>query len=364
MIKFLDLKSINLQFAEVFKQSLIETLQSGFFIGGPDVETFERAFSDYVEADYCVSVGNGYDALKLSLICANLDAYDEVIVPANTFIATWLAVKELGLKIVPVDVDKSTGGMCIKSLQRACTQNTKVIIPVHLYGLPVNLEEINKIADEVDALIIEDAAQAHGAKIGDKKIGGHSDYVCWSFYPGKNLGALGDGGAITTNNKEIYEKLRILRNYGSKSKYEHILPGINSRLDPLQARFLSCKLKSLEIDIRRRREIADIYNSAFATLPITYPLELDRVRHAYHLYVIFVSERDRLQRFLADKGVETLIHYPIACHKQPVFSEFSDMNFPNTEEICNTSLSLPIGTHLDNAQIKFIVKCIHEFYVD
>ncbi|QUJ76009.1 DegT/DnrJ/EryC1/StrS family aminotransferase [Sulfitobacter albidus] len=327
-------------------------MDSGMYIGGDAVARFEAEFAEYCGAKHCIGVGNGLDALVLTMRAYGIGAGDEVIVPANTFIATWLAVAQVGATPVPVDADPATMNIDLDLVPDAITAQTRAIMPVHLYGQPVACEGLRALARTHDLKIIEDAAQAHGARDGNRRAGQLGDVAGFSFYPGKNLGAFGDGGAIVTDDDALAKSVRILGNYGSEVKYQHDHVGYNSRLDPLQAALLSVKLAKMDEWSTRRSEIADVYQSALAgTSGLTLPVVADGVHSAWHLYVVRTEDRAALQSALAERGVASAMHYPIANHKSGAFEEeFGHMSFPVTEEICRTCLSLPIGPHLSVEQ--------------
>lgn len=348
MIPFLDLKQAYMELQEELESAVLKSLRSGWYIGGSDVEGFEFAFAEYTETAYCVGVANGLDAIHLALRAMDIGDGDEVIVPSNTYIATWLAVSQCGATPVPVEPDEVTHNIDPLKIQAAITERTKAIIPVHLYGQPANIDPILAIARKYRLRVIEDAAQAHGARYKGKRIGGHSDVVAWSFYPGKNLGALGDGGAITTNNQEIADKVKMLRNYGSKIKYVNEMRGYNSRLDPVQASVLSVKLKYLDEWNQRRRVIADLYSRELLETTLQLPHVPEWAEPVWHLYVVQHKNRDCFQKKLEELGIHTLIHYPIPPHKQKAYSgiDRSLENLPIAEALANQVISLPIGPHL------------------
>ena len=296
------------------------------------------------------------DALILSLRALDVGPGDEVIVPSNTFIATWLAVSAVGATPVPIEPQPSTYNIDVNLIPNALTSKTKVIIPVHLYGQPADLDPILSLASKEGIFIVEDAAQAHGALYKNKRIGSHGDIVCWSFYPGKNLGALGDGGAITTNNSKLAKKISVLRNYGSSIKYVNKVKGVNSRLDPIQAAVLRVKLKHLEEWTQRRRNVANFYSRALDNSRLILPYVPKWADPAWHLYVIRSSNRDELQQYLEEAGIGSLIHYPIPPHMQEAYADLGMLpeDLPFARQIANEILSIPIGPHLDGKQITFI----------
>ena len=329
--------------------ALDRVMTSGWYIGGTEVENFENEFAAYCGAVHCVSTGNGLEALALSLVALGVGQGDEVIVPANTYIATWLAVSMAGATPVPVEPDGATHCIDPTKIEAAITERSKCIMPVHLYGHPCAMDEIVRIARTNGLMIVEDAAQAHGAAWNGQKIGSHGDAVAWSFYPTKNLGAFGDAGAITTNNGELADKLRLLRNYGSREKNVHEVKGVNSRLDPLQAAILSVKLRHLDEWNARRQNIANFYDEAFAGLnSLTAPLAASGAVHAWHLYVMRFDRRDEVIASLERDGVGTAIHYPTPPFRQEAYLEFAPDadRWPISDAIAQTVLSIPIGPHL------------------
>ena len=323
-------------------------MESGMYIGGAALSEFETAFADYCGASHCVGVGNGLDALVLPLLARGIGAGDEVIVPANTFIATWLAVAQTGATPVPVDADPATMNIDATAVAAAITPRTRAIMPVHLYGMPVDMGPLIELAEAHDLLLIEDAAQAHGAELGNRRAGRLGHVAAFSFYPGKNLGAFGDGGAVVTDDADLAEKVRLLGNYGARVKYEHEAVGGNSRLDPMQAAFLTVKLGAIDAWNARRREIAEIYLAELAGLPdLTLPVATPGALSVWHLFVVRHPRRDALRAALDAAGVPTALHYPVANHRSGAFADtFGHMSFPVTEEICRTCVSLPIGPHL------------------
>lgn len=361
-IKFLDVKAINLRLEDDLNNSFYEFINSGNFILGESLSKFEKEFATYCGSKFCVGVANGLDALKLILLSHNIGSGDEIIVPSNTYIATWLAISDVGAKIVPVEpgIDLNIDPLEIESV---ITKKTKAILVVHLYGRLCRMKEIKTLAKKYDLLVFEDAAQAHGAKLKNgNRAGNLSNAGAFSFYPGKNLGALGDGGAITINNKDVYEKLLYLRNYGSKIKYQNLYKGINSRLDELQAKFLSLKLPFLDRDNKHRALLAKRYyerlsNNHNINLP---PLSVSD-DHVWHLFVMQVDNRKKLARFLSQKGIETLIHYPIAPHHQEAYKEL-DFKLPISESIHKEIISLPIGPTMTFDEIDAVSNAVLDFY--
>lgn len=337
-------------------------MESGMYIGGDAVSAFEADFAAYCGAKHCIGTGNGLDALVMVLRARGIGTGDEVIVPANTFIATWLAVAQTGATPVPVDADPATMNIDLAAVPGAITERTRAIMPVHLYGAPVPSNGLRELADAHDLMVIEDAAQAHGARDGNRRAGQLGHAACFSFYPGKNLGAFGDGGAVVTNDDALAENIRMLANYGSKVKYQHEVIGYNSRLDSLQAAMLSVKLRHLDEWTARRADIADIYLAALARTPgLTLPAIAENTESAWHLFVVRHPDREALGRALAGRGVASAMHYPTANHHSGAFRDtFGHMSFPVTEEICRTCLSLPIGPHLSVRQAREIAALVDE----
>jgi dTDP-4-amino-4,6-dideoxygalactose transaminase len=363
-IPFLDLKSAYLELKPQIDAAVSKVLDSGWYIGGMEVEQFEIEYAAYCGVKHCVGVGNGLDALHLVLKAFGIGEGDEVIVPSNTYIATWLAVTYTGAKPVPVEPDEQTYNINPNLIERAITARTKAIIPVHLYGQPVDLDPILSIAKQHDIKVLEDAAQAQGARYKGERIGGHGDAVAWSFYPGKNLGAMGDAGAVTTNDPRIAEQIRILRNYGSKEKYVNEVVGYNSRLDPIQAAILRVKLKVLNEWNARRKVIAESYLAKLPHSNLTLPVIPPWADVAWHLFVVQSQRRDQLITKLKERGIDTLIHYPIPPHKQAAYSHLSNIALPVSERIHEQIFSLPIGPHLKSAMQEQIIEVISELVSD
>ncbi len=347
-IPFLDVQKAYLELKQEIDQCIERVLASGIYVLGNEVAQFESEYARYCGAAEAIGVGNGFDALLLALRAAEIGPGHEVLVPTNTFIATWLAVTHSGATPIPVEIDLRTQHIDTDLIAAAITPKTRAIIPVHLFGNPVNLAPLHELARRHQLLVIEDAAQAHGAHYRGTRIGGHSDLVCWSFYPGKNLGALGDGGAITTNNSELALKIRKLRNYGASRKYHHEFAGVNSRLDEIQAAILRTKLPRLDEWNRRRKDIAALYLSGLANTTLTLPQSTEDADSVWHLFVIRHKQRDRLAELLARSGIETIIHYPTPPTAQPAYSAgFKAPLADSPSRICaNENLSLPIGPHL------------------
>ena len=348
-VPFLDLRAAYLELREQIDEAMAKVAVSGQYILGPEVEAFEEEFAEYCGARHAIGTGNGLDALHLALRAMGVGPGDEVIVPSHTYIATWLAVTHAGAMPVPVEPDEATYNIDPARIEAAITERTKVILPVHLYGHPADLDPILDIAKRHGLRVLEDAAQAHGARHKGRRIGGHGDAVAWSFYPGKNLGALGDGGAVTTNDVELAERIRTLANYGSKKKYFNEVAGFNSRLDPLQAAVLMVKLRHLDPWNKRRRLIAAQYLDALAGSSLVLPHATEWAEPVWHLFVVRHRRRDELQQSLANAGIGTLIHYPVPPHRQQAYGEmrFAKDAFPVASRLAGEVLSLPIGPHLD-----------------
>jgi dTDP-4-amino-4,6-dideoxygalactose transaminase len=356
-VPFLDLQASYREVQEEIEAAVLGSLRSGRYIGGPEVEMFEREFSDFVEAGHCVAVANGLAALHLAMKALGIGRGDEVIVPSNTFIATWLAVSEVGAVPVPVEPYDDSFNIDTSRIEAAIGPRTKAIIPVHLYGQPADLDAILALARRHKLFVVEDAAQAQGALYKGKPIGAHGDIVAWSFYPGKNLGAAGDAGAITTNNAELAERVALLRNYGSRERYVNEVQGYNSRLDPVQAAILRVKLKHLRGWNERRAKIAARYTSEIASNAIVLPHVPVWAEPSWHLYCIRHPQRDRLREKLAVAGVETLVHYPIPPHLQNAYVELGYRKgaFPIAEEMADTLISLPIGPAMREEQVDHVI---------
>ena len=345
MIPFLDLKASYTELKSEIDGAVARVLDSGWYIGGAEVDGFESDYADYCGATHCVGVANGLDALYLALRAMEVGPGDEVIVPSNTYIATWLAVSHCGATPVPVEPDPRTCNLDPALIEAAITSRTKVILPVHLYGQPADLDPILALARKHRLRVLEDGAQAHGARYKGRRLGAHGDAVAWSFYPGKNLGAMGDGGAVTTNDDQIADRIRVLRNYGSRVKYVNEVQGYNSRLDPIQAAILRVKLAHLDDWNARRSTIARLYQDGLASTGLTLPHVPEWADPVWHLYVVQHRERDTLQNLLTQAGVATMIHYPIPPHLQSAYAPlgFGRGSFPVSEALHDQVLSLPIG---------------------
>lgn len=356
-IPFLDLKATYLELQPEIDAAIKRVLDSGWYILGEEVNAFEQEYAAYCEAKHCVGLANGLDALHLALSALGVGSGDEVIVPSNTYIATWLAVSHCGATPIPVEPDPATYNLDPMRIEAAITPRTKVILPVHLYGQPADMTPILAIARKHGLKVLEDSAQGHGARYKGKRLGAHGDVVTWSFYPGKNLGAFGDGGAITTNDEEIAERIRVLRNYGSRVKYVNEVRGFNSRLDPMQAAVLRVKLTVLDTWNARRAEIASRYQKGLANIGLTLPFVPEWSEPAWHLYVVQHPQRDALQKKLGEIGIGTLIHYPIPPHLQRAYAAagYAKGQFPIAEQMANQLLSIPMGPHLEPEDVEKVI---------
>ncbi|QYK69596.1 DegT/DnrJ/EryC1/StrS family aminotransferase [Paenibacillus sp. S02] len=362
MIPFLDLKKINLQHEEAILESMKKVLHSGWYILGEEVKAFERDFRDYCGTEYCVGVANGLDALELIMRAYDIGPEDEVIVPSNTYIASILSISANGAIPVLVEPNLKTYNIDPDKIEGSITNRTKAILVVHLYGQICNMKPIRVLAEKYNLRIIEDCAQSHGAIYDDIRAGNLGDAAAFSFYPGKNLGALGDAGAITTNDKAVYKKLYALRNYGSEKKYENIVKGYNSRLDEFQAPILREKLKYLDRDNQLRREIALYYLSNIDNPHITLPqIEEKELSHVWHVFVVRVKNREGFAEFLRSKEIQTMIHYPIPPHRQQAYSEWSNKSFPISEQIHSEIISIPLSPVMTMDDAKCVVEAINDY---
>ncbi len=363
MILFYDLAALHARRADALRTAFERTLASGQWVLGEELEHFESEFAQYCGAQHCIGVGNGLEALHLTLHAWGIGAGDEVIVPSHTFIATWLAVSRTGAQ--PVAVEPSEGLYTIdpERIEAAITPRTRAIVAVHLYGLPAPMDMIMRIAEKHGLFVLEDAAQAHGARLGGIRAGALGHAAAFSFYPSKNLGALGDGGAITTSDSRLAERLRQLRHYGSRVKYRHEEKGYNSRLDPLQAAFLREKLRWLDADNESRRAIASLYLEKLRGLPLELPRTANDAEPVWHLFALRTPERDRLQRHLRECGVETLIHYPFPPHLQPAYRDDPAASIPQpvAERMSQELLSLPLTPHMPSSHLDAVVAACRDF---
>lgn len=357
-IPFLDLGAAYRELKPEIDAAVLRVLDSGWYILGPEVEAFETEWAAYCEADQAVALANGLDALTLALRTLDVGPGDEVIVPSNTYIATWLAVSGLGAIPVPVEPDSVTHNIDPTLIAAAITPATKVVLPVHLYGRPADMDPILALARAHGLAVIEDAAQAHGARYKGRRIGAHGDIVCWSFYPGKNLGAMGDGGAVTTNRADLAEKVRVLRNYGSRVKYVNQVQGVNSRLDPIQAAVLRVKLKHLDAWTERRKAIAAAYTEELEGRGLILPEVSKCADQVWHLYVVRSAARDCLQKRLTEAGIGTLIHYPIPPHMQAAYAglNIEPGALPVARRLAGEVLSLPMGPQMSLDDVRTVAR--------
>lgn len=363
MIRFLDLQKLNAGYEQAFRQKFDEALQKGWFILGDEVRKFESDFAAYCGTKHCIGVGNGLDALvlifKSYIELGKLNAGDEVIVPANTFIASMLAIEQAGLKAVLVEPDLDTYNLDPTLVSDTITPKTKAILAVHLYGKLAPMNALSEIAKKHDLLLIEDAAQAHGAHLDGRKAGNLAHAAAFSFYPAKNLGALGDAGAITTSDDALAKVVYRMHNYGSDKKYIHVSKGVNSRLDEIQAAFLNIKMPSLDSENQLRQKIASRYVSEIKNPKISLPIYKGSPDHVFHLFVIRSENREELQAYLLENDIETQIHYPIAPHKQSAFAEWNDIFLPVTEKIHAEVLSLPMSPVMTDAEVTKVIAAIN-----
>lgn len=367
-IPFLDLRKINASFRSELIEACTRVIDSGWYISGSELANFESKFADYCGVRHCIGVANGLDALTLTLRAwkhlGKLKDGDEVLVPSNTYIASILAITENNL--VPVLVEPTVGGfnMCPVNAKKAITPKTRAILPVHLYGELADMSAIMHLAERYALLVLEDSAQAHGAAWDGRRAGSWGHASGFSFYPGKNLGALGDAGAITTNDDELNDAVRSIRNYGSREKYKNLMPGVNSRLDEIQAAVLGVKLNYLDTQTSYRRKIAEIYSTQITNPLISLPRGIELIQpdaHVWHVYVVRCKQRAELQEHLHSKGIQTLIHYPIPPHKQEAYRSLNSLSLPYTETIHEEVLSLPIGPTLHISDADAVVAACNSF---
>ena len=365
MILFLDLKGINAQYRAEFIEASTRVIDSGWYIQGNECKEFEKEFAEYCGTKYAIGVANGLDALILILRAYKemgvISDGDEVIVPSNTYIASILAISQNNLVPVLVEPDIDTYLIDSLKIEEKITLKTKAILPVHLYGQTCEMDKINAIANKYNLKVIEDSAQSHGAYFGDKRSGDLGDASAFSFYPGKNLGALGDGGAVTTNDEELANTIKALGNYGSHKKYENIYKGVNSRLDEMQAAMLRVKLRYFDNEVEKRREIANYYLENIKNDKLILPIVRAEDNHVWHLFVVRTTKRDELQKYLLNNGIQTLIHYPIPPHKQNAYKGWNHQSYPISEQIHNEVLSLPISGVQSFEDTKKIVQVINDF---
>jgi len=363
-VPFYPLEAVNSPIRGELESAIAEVLDRAQYVLGTNVNEFESEWGDYCEAKFCVGVGNGLDALTLALLSVGVGPGDEVLVPSNTFIATWFAVSNIGA--VPIPIKVKAGGFLLDpdAIEEKITSRTRALIPVHLYGHPVGMDRILELARQRNLAVVEDAAQAHGARYRGRRIGAHGDAVAWSFYPGKNLGALGDAGAVTTDNEDIARRLRLLRNYGSSQKYRHEIVGFNSRLDEIQAAVLRVKLRYLDVWNSRRQEIASAYSRIFSTAfdfqgsGIKIPGVKADVEHVWHQYVVRSTQRDRVVSFLERQGIEILIHYPVDPGHQDAYSSSFAPFGRLPKNLGDELFSLPINPTLSDSQVDFVASSL------
>lgn len=362
-VPFLDLRATYFELQDEIDIAVKQVMSSGAFILGKEVDLFEQEFASYLGIKHCIGVGNGLDALHIALRALEIGPGDEVLVPSNTYIATWLAVSYAGAKPIPVEPDPRTYNMDPQKVEAAITPKTKAIMPVHLYGQAADMDPILEIARRKGLFVIEDAAQAQGARYKGVRVGGLGDIAGWSFYPGKNLGAFGDGGAITTNNDELADRVRVLRNYGSRVKYYNEALGFNSRLDSMQAAVLRVKLRKLDEWNERRNRVAARYLEAFNASNLVLPFVPEWADPVFHLFVVRTKKREEMMDFLKQRGVSTLIHYPVPPHLQDAYRELGWKvgSLPLTEDIHREVLSLPMGPHLKSQEVDAVVEAVSEF---
>lgn len=360
-IPFYDVGQLHREIREPLNEAFARVIEAGWFILGPEVEAFEAEFAAYCGVRHCVGTGNGLDALHLLLRAYGIGPGDEVLVPSNTFIATWLAVTQCGATPVPVEPDPATHNIDSAKVAAALTKRTRAIIAVHLYGQPADMDSLNAIAEKHGLIVFEDAAQAHGARYKGRKVGSLSHASAFSFYPAKNLGALGDGGAVLTDDEQIAKKIRMLRNYGSEIKYENRELGYNTRLDEMQAAFLRVKLGFIDEWNSRRRLLAKRYTQQLAGAAVTAPAVPEWADPVWHLYVVRSTERDALRTYLQSAGIATVIHYPIAPHRQDCYADYADRCLPLAEMLANEVLSLPMSPCMSLLQADCVAAAIDRF---
>lgn len=361
MIKFLDLEKINNRYREEIDFRIKNVLDKGWYLQGEENEIFTKNFANFCGTKFALGVANGLDALNLIIKAYGLGKGDEIIVPANTYIATILAISENGCTPILVEPDIKTYNINPDNIEEKITPKTKAIMVVHLYGQAVQMEKIWEIAKKYNLKIIEDSAQAHGAIYQGKCTGNLGDASGFSFYPGKNLGCMGDGGTVTTNDEKLFNKIKAIANYGSDRKYHHIYKGVNSRLDEIQAAVLDVKLKHLDSDNNKRREISKYYRENIKNPKIILPETYDEKSHVWHIFAVRTENRDEFQQYLTENNIQTIIHYPTPPHKQGAYKEWNDLSFPITEEIHNTILSLPISPVMTGSEVEKVVEVVNEY---
>jgi dTDP-4-amino-4,6-dideoxygalactose transaminase len=363
MIKFLDLHKINQQYRNEIDTALKRVLDSGWYLLGNENKKFEKNFAEFCGTKHAIGVANGLDSLRIIIKAMGFDNNDEIIVPANTYIASILAISNNKCKPVLVEPNIETYNIDPDLIEEKITPKTKAIMVVHLYGKAVEMEKIWALAKKYNLKVIEDSAQAHGAMYKNKRTGNLSDASGFSFYPGKNLGCLGDGGAITTNDDQLAQKIKALRNYGSHIKYQNLYKGYNSRLDEIQAAILNIKLKYLDSETQKRRTIAKKYLDEIKNPLITLPIIKNEINHVWHVFVIRCKTRNELQEYLLEKGIQTLIHYPIPPHKQEAYKELSNLELPITEKIHEEVISLPISPVMTKKEVEKIINVLNNYKI-
>ena len=361
MIKFLDLEKVNNRFRREIDERIKGILDKGWYLQGEENDRFSKNFADFCGAKYAVGVANGLDALRLIIKASGFGSGDEIIVPANTYIATILAISDNGCTPVLVEPDIHTYNINPDLIEAAITPKTKAIMLVHLYGQAVQMQKIRDLVKKYNLKVFEDAAQAHGAEYQGQKVGNLGDAAAFSFYPGKNLGCMGDGGAVVTNDEELYNKVKALANYGSDRKYHHIYKGLNSRLDEIPAAVVDVKLPHLQQDNQRRREIAKYYRENIKNPLIVLPQTYDEKAHVWHVFAVRTAERDRFQKYLSDNGVQTIIHYSTPPHKQPAYAEWKHLSFPVTEQIHREIISLPMSPVMTDEEVEQLVEVVNRY---
>ena len=361
MINFGRLDIMHNRIKKELNNAIERVIGNSYYINGPYLEEFEKEYAKYCGAKYCVGVGNGLDGLKLSLLALGVGEGDEVLLPSHTYIATALAISDCKATPVFVEVDEESYLIDVSKIEEKITSRTKAIIVVHLYGQCADMDEINKIAKKYNLKVIEDAAQAHGATYKGKKAGSLGDIAEFSFYPGKNLGCLGDGGCITTDNKDYADTIKKLRNYGSSQKYVHEIKGFNSRLDELQASILLAKLNHLDEWNEERNHIASRYLKEIKNKKIKLPMIQNDNKHVWHQFVVTTDSREEFQNYLKENGISTMIHYPIAIHKQVAYSEYKDLPLPIAEKLAKTVISLPIYIGMTSEDIDYVIDIINKY---
>lgn len=363
MIKFLDLYKINERLRKEINGKITQVLDSGWYLLGEETENFEQNFAKYCGVKHCIGVANGLESLNLIIRGYGFAQGDEIIVPANTYIASILSISENGCTPILVEPDINTYNINPDLIEKKITSKTKAIMVVHLYGQAVQMDKIWTLAKKYNLKIIEDSAQAHGAKYQNQRVGSLGDASGFSFYPGKNLGCVGDGGCVTTNDDELAQKIKALRNYGSHKKYHNVFIGMNSRLDEIQAGILDIKLKFLDEDNQKRKEIAKYYRKNIKNSSIILPNVYAEDAHVWHLFVVRTKQRDNFQKYLLDNEIQTIIHYPIPPHKQECYKLWNNLSYPITEEIHKSVLSLPISPVMSDDEVKKVVEVINEYKV-